>query len=236
MDIDITPFFKRYEKLVEASDQIFKQVRQTHPDCVKCYTGCSDCCNALFDLTLIEAMYINHHFNKKYTGKEKDLFIEKCNTADRKTYKLKKTAYKDFKSKMNETEILMKIAKARVRCPLLNDQQMCDLYEYRPITCRTYGIPTSIGGIGHTCGLSEFKEGISYPTLNIDKLQQQLYAISNDFTNSINTKHPKIKEILVPVSMAILTKYNEEFLGIAAATGTETDKKPTKKEDYINGE
>lgn len=218
MDIDLTPFFKKYEALASAADQVFERIRQTHPDGVKCHTGCADCCHALFDLTLIEALYINHHFNKKYDGEKKALLIEKCNLADRKIYKLKKEAYKDFKSKISETEILMKMAKERVRCPLLNDQDMCDLYEYRPITCRTYGIPTAIGGIGHTCGLSGFNEGTSYPTLNIDKLQQQLYAISSDFTNSINTKHSKIKEVLVPISMAILTEYNDEFLGIISTT------------------
>ena len=236
MNIDFTPFFKRYEEISSAADQVFARIQQTYPDCVKCHTGCADCCHALFDLTLIEALYINHHVNKKYPIGKKALLIEKCNIADRKIYKLKKAAYKDFKSKINETEILMKMATERVRCPLLNDQNMCALYEYRPITCRTYGIPTSIGGIGHTCGLSGFKEGESYSTLNIDKLQQQLYAVSSDFVNSINTKYPKIKELLVPVSMAILTEYNEEFLGIISKPDTEPDKQINEKGNVIDGE
>ncbi|RLF05538.1 MAG: YkgJ family cysteine cluster protein [Thermoprotei archaeon] len=233
MNIDFTPFFKRYEKLVSASDQVFERIKQEHSDCVKCYIGCADCCHALFDLTLIESLYINHHFNKKYSGKEKDRLIEKCNQADRKIYKLKKEAYKEFKAKKNETEILMRMAKERVRCPLLNDKQMCDLYEYRPVTCRTYGIPTSIAGLGHTCGISGFDEGKPYPTLNIDKLQQQLYAISSDFADAINTKYSQIKEILMPVSMAVITEFNEEFLGVMTPAGTENNK---KEGNNINGE
>ena len=37
----------------------FDRVRKTHAECVKCSEGCADCCHAVFDLTLIEALYLN---------------------------------------------------------------------------------------------------------------------------------------------------------------------------------
>ena len=59
MDFDFTPYFKRYESLLELADQAFQRVSKEYPESVKCRSGCSDCCHALFDLTLIEALYIN---------------------------------------------------------------------------------------------------------------------------------------------------------------------------------
>ena len=62
MDFDFTPYFEKYEKLVTASDEAFNRVKNAHADCVTCAAGCADCCHALFDLTLIEALYINHRY------------------------------------------------------------------------------------------------------------------------------------------------------------------------------
>ena len=214
MDIDFTPFFKQYEEVLAMADKVFERVKSEHPECVKCKTKCSDCCNALFDLYLIEALYINDNFNKKFKGSERERLIEKSNIADRTIYKLKRKAYKDLESGKDENEILSKMAEERVRCPLLNDDDMCDLYEYRPITCRLYGIPISIGGASHTCGLSAFAEGKQYPTVNLEKIQNKLYEISVELVREIKSKHIKLADVIVPLSMALLTIYDDEYLGI----------------------
>jgi len=215
MTIDFTPYFEKYKTIVTQVDELFARVQKEHPECVTCKIKCADCCHALFDLTLIEAIYINHQFNKIIKGKEKIRLIDRANRADRKTHMVKKRAYKNKKAGKNETEILMDIAAERVRCPLLNDNEMCDLYEYRPITCRLYGIPTSIGGRSHTCGKSGFVEGKPYPAVNLDAIQKKLYDISYEFVSEIKTKYVKMADMLVPLSMAILTDFDEEYLGIA---------------------
>ncbi len=217
MTIDFTPYFEKYKTIVTQVDELFARVQKEHPECVTCKIKCADCCHALFDLVLIEAIYINYQFNKIIKGKEKIRLIEKANRADRKTHMVKKRAYKNKKAGKNETEILMDIAAERVRCPLLNDNEMCDLYEYRPITCRLYGIPTSIGGRSHTCGKSGFIEGKQYPAVNLDAIQKKLYDISYEFVNEIKTKYVKMANMLVPLSMAILTDFDEEYLGVGSS-------------------
>jgi len=221
MTIDFTPYFEKYEAVVDMADQVFARIEKDHPECVTCKIKCADCCHALFDLTLIEAIYINYQFKKTIKGKDKIRLIEKANRADRKTHMIKRQAYKSKKAGKNETEILMDIAAERVRCPLLNDDEMCDLYEHRPITCRLYGIPTSIGGRSHTCGKSGFVEGKQYPAVNLDAIQKKLYNISNEFVREIKTKYAKMADMLVPLSMAILTDFDEEYLGIASSKKAE---------------
>lgn len=221
MKIDFTPYFKKYEAISAKADELFAKVQEEFPECVKCEIKCADCCHALFDLSLIEAIYINHRFNEIFKGTERERLIDKSNRADRKTYMIKKKAYKDKEAGKNEVEILMELAAERVRCPLLNDDEKCDLYEYRPITCRLYGMPTATGGIGHSCGKSGFIEGKQYPTANLDVVQKRLFEISAELVNNIKTKYVKMAEMLVPVSMAILTEYDEMYLGIIDDEKTE---------------
>ncbi len=228
MEIDFTPYFEKYEAIVAMAYEAFARVQNEFPECVKCKIKCDDCCYALFDLTLIEAIYINHQFNKTFKGQKKEELIEKTNRVDRKIYMIKRQAYKDKEAGKNDVEILMDMAGERARCPLLNDEKMCDLYEYRPITCRLYGIPTSIEGIGHTCGMSGFVEGKQYPTVNLDIIQKKLYEISAEFVGQIKTKYVKMAEMLVPLSMAILTDYDENHLGLADTEKTEEETRKGK--------
>jgi Fe-S-cluster containining protein len=221
MKIDFRPYFEKYRTIVKQADELFERVQKEYPECVTCKIKCADCCHALFDLTLIEAIYINYQFKKIIQGKEKRSIIEKADRADRKTHVIKKRAYDSKKAGKEETEILMDIAAERVRCPLLNDDEQCDLYEYRPITCRLYGIPTSIGGRSHTCGKSGFVEGKPYPAVNLDAIQKRLYDISNEFVREIKTKYVKMADMLVPLSMAILTDFDEEYLGVASPKNAE---------------
>jgi Fe-S-cluster containining protein len=214
MDIDFEPFFKEYEALLALADKTFEKLHQDYSDLVKCKVECADCCYAMFDLPLIEALYINFHFNRRFQGKRKQDYLEAVNRIDRQIHKIKRKANRDLGAGKSEEEILTDLATARVRCPLLNDQNQCDLYGFRPLTCRLYGIPTQIGGKSRTCTLSGFKAGEKYQTVNIDVLQKKLYQLSERLARAIQSKYAGLGEILVPLSMALLTEYDETYLGV----------------------
>ncbi|MEW5908212.1 MAG: YkgJ family cysteine cluster protein [Thermodesulfobacteriota bacterium] len=214
MKIDLTPFYRKIEELAKLADATVERVKTEYPEQVRCIPGCADCCHALFDLTLAEALYINHQFALKFQGEKKSELLEKANRADRQAFKLKKKAYQDYKKGKKETEIVLEMANERIECPLLSAEDLCELYDHRPITCRFYGIPTLIGGMTHTCGRSEFEEGVSYPTVKLDRIQTRLMDISREIVREIDSKYGTMGEMLVPLSMALLTDYTEEYLGI----------------------
>lgn len=230
MGYDFSPYFKKYEALVSQANAAFDRVKNAHSECVKCEEKCADCCFALFDLTLIEALYIHHKFHEKYQDAGKADLLEKSNRADRRIYKIKRQAYKDMQDGKNEGEILAALALERVRCPLLNEKDLCDLYEDRPLTCRFYGIPTSIGGAGHTCGKSGFQPGEKYPTVNLDAVHSRLQQISAELLRDIKSKNIKLADLLVPVSSAVVLDFNDVFLGIAEEPSeTVPPKSPSRK-------
>lgn len=217
--MELDGYFKKYEALVQQVDAAFDKVKEAYGECVTCKVGCSDCCHALFDLTLIEAIYIKNKFDAKFADENRQAIIDKANKADREVYKIKRKAHKEFEGGRSENEILEEMAKIKVRCPLLDEEDKCALYEARPITCRLYGVPTVIGGQGHTCGLSNFKPGESYPTVKLDAIHDKLHEISLELAQGIKSRYPKLAEMLVPLSMAMLTDYTESYLGV----GEETD-------------
>jgi Fe-S-cluster containining protein len=223
MTQDMEPFFEEYRLLAATAEKTFETVKASFPDYVKCRPKCTDCCYAIFDISLIEALIINLAFNSTFEGKAKYDMVEKANRIDRKLHQIKRSAYKEFQGGKDENSILTDISKIKIRCPLLNDQDMCDLYESRPITCRLYGIPTAIGGKGRTCGLSGFKAGESYPTVQLEKIHSKLYDISNAMIHVIGSRHTRMGELLMPVSMAILTDFNEEYMGIDAGDDSEKE-------------
>ncbi|MDP3425993.1 MAG: thiamine pyrophosphate-binding protein, partial [Humidesulfovibrio sp.] len=180
MALDFSEFFKKYEAIITESDQVFGTVRARYADNVRCEKGCSDCCHALFDLTLVEALFLNTVFNARFKGKDRTRILKRADEADRQVHRLKRDAFRAVKDGQNAQEILLEMAKVRVRCPLLDDQGLCEMYDARPVTCRIYGVPTAIGGEAHTCGKSAFEKGKAYPTVYLDRIQDRLYALSHE--------------------------------------------------------
>lgn len=216
MALDFTEYFKKYETIIGEADAAFQAVRSQAGDRVRCKETCSDCCHALFDLTLIEALYLNHHFNQTYSGLVRSRILERADEADRASYRLKREMFKASQGGVSTEEILLQAAQAKVRCPLLNDDDLCDLYAFRPVTCRIYGVPTAIGGQAHSCRHSGFEPGGKYPTVFLDKLQDRLYLLSHELAGSLKTRYRELGSVLVPVSMALLTAYDEDYLGLTA--------------------
>lgn len=214
MNTDFSLFYERYRALRDKADAAFARTQGLHPDLVRCSLGCADCCWALFDLSLIEAMYINHRFGIAFSGARRDALLARCNQADRVIYRIKRRAYQRLSSGGGEDAIIRAMARERVPCPMLTDQNRCAIYSFRPITCRLYGVPLRIGAESHTCGLSGFQKGVAYPTVLVDVLQNRLADLSNDMIERIESRHLRMGSLLVPLSMALLTTYDDSYLGV----------------------
>jgi Fe-S-cluster containining protein len=147
-----------------AIDEAFAKVRENFPEEVRCGQGCDDCCHAVFDVSLVEALGVLAMFKglpeetrSQITGNA----VEAMN------------AWEALVDNSN-----LDIATARISCPLLSDSGQCQCYEVRPVNCRSYGVPTVIDKAGHVCGLSGFKKGVDYPTIDLQQVQNALLEMS----------------------------------------------------------
>jgi Fe-S-cluster containining protein len=214
MALDFKKHFVQYEALVQMVDGVFNRVKEEFPKEVFCREKCSDCCYAIFDLTLVEALYLNHRFNETFSGNARNEVIEIAGKTDRALVRLKREAFRKVQNGADQLEIVAQMSQERVRCPLLGKDDLCVLYDHRPITCRVYGIPTSTAGASHICGRTNFVQGKPYPTLNMDKIYTQLQLISAQLIKDIHSTKIRMHEMLIPVSMALITDFTEEYLGV----------------------
>ena len=191
--------FQGYEILVDQADRAFHDMREKHGTCIKCERHCSDCCHAVFGLFLIEAAYIKKHFDA-LGSEEKKAALLKCSRADRALKRLEKMLETHEGDPQMQSYIM---ARERIPCPLLNDDQDCIVYLHRPITCRVYGIPTRILGKARVCGKSGFKGGESYPVFDLDVVHRSLYGLSAELLTSAGGDDPEEASLLISVSRAI---------------------------------
>lgn len=230
MNFDLAVFFAEYELLVSKVDSVFDRVVTNFPSEVKCAQGCSDCCHAVFDISLIEALYINNKFSQLSDMRRNEILIA-ADKIDRRAQVLKRNASRES-GKIDSTQILDRISRERLRCPLLNADDTCALYEFRPITCRLYGIPLEIGGKSHSCGFSGFEPGKQYPAVKIERIQDTLVALSNKVLDSLHSSYHDFRLMHVPVSTALMTVYSEEYFGLHGKTLPVEDNAGESGRDY----
>lgn len=230
LDSVLDPIFAEYESLLRDCNALFAHIQKRYPECVKCKTGCSDCCHAVFDLSLVEALALNRHFERLPEAQRTPL-MQAAEKVDRPLTKLKRDYYKSVrdagaqeKATQEEAEkaaesavanVLDQAAHARIPCPLLLPDDTCALYAFRPVTCRLYGVPCQIGENSHVCGKTGFVQGTAYPTVQMEKIQNRLDDLSLAIQENLHSRYDELHQVYVPVSMALLTNYDENYLGIA---------------------
>ncbi|GFK94023.1 hypothetical protein NNJEOMEG_01861 [Fundidesulfovibrio magnetotacticus] len=217
IDADFSDIFERYEALCAEVDAVFQKVKAACPEQVRCEVSCSDCCHAPFDVTLVEALYLNKRFNELFPkGDERYRITVAANRSDREHYRLKHKAWKAHGAGVPDERIVESFAAERIRCALLSQDERCEFYDVRPVTCRLYGAPLNVGGKLRVCGKSGFQPGGKYPAVNIARIQERLFELSREIVERVGGRFDYLQDMLVPVSMAVLTDYNDEFFGLGA--------------------
>jgi len=210
--MDIKKFsylFDPYEQLVREADRAFQEIKEKYPEYVKCKIQCSDCCYAIFGLFLIEAFFLRYDFEN--LDKEiKEKALERAKQADEELGKIQKRL-KDFKDDPQMLNYIL--ARGRIRCPLLSEENKCILYPYRPITCRVYGVPILIRGNLRVCYKSGFKKGEKYTAYNLDNTYKELYSLSKELIKVAGAKDDSNASLMISVSKAISTPMEKIAIG-----------------------
>jgi len=206
--MDFSYLFEPYDSIVSRADDAFQQRGREFPECIRCEPHCADCCHAVFGLFLIEAVFLKHDFDQLNQA-EREAALQRGHDADEALEKLEGTV-RSFKD--DPQMISYALARARIRCPLLNDQNECILYPYRPITCRVYGIPTKVRGVSRVCGKAGFKKEETYPVFDLDEVHRELYQLSKELLQGAGHKDLERASLLLSVSKVIKTPV-EELIG-----------------------
>ena len=138
----------QYGSLLKEVDAWFAEASAAHPEQIRCGKGCSGCCRALFDITLLDALYLQQGVLKlSETVRERVLARAELRVAGIRAqwpefaqpYLLNHRSEEEWQQLMPEDD--------ETPCVLLDDTGHCLVYEYRPMTCRLHGLPLiDVGG------------------------------------------------------------------------------------------
>ncbi|GBF35693.1 glutamate synthase large chain [Desulfocucumis palustris] len=198
--------FQAYESLVAKAESSFQGMEKEYGDCIKCKIQCSDCCHSIFGLFSIESAYLSHHFSRLDRKLRREI-LSRCEKTDRELLELEKRLKEAHGE--DQQALLSAIARERVRCPLLNDENKCSMYQHRPITCRVYGMPTVIGGKMHACWKAGFERGKQYPAFDLDGMYRELYGLSKEFLARAGNMDEERASLLLSVSKSVSTPLEE---------------------------
>lgn len=139
---------EQYGGLLKEVDAWFTNASANYPEQIRCGKGCSGCCRALFDITLLDALYLQQGLiDLPHAVKERVLSKAELRVASIRTlwpefshpYLLNHRTEEEWQELMPEDD--------ETPCILLDGNGICLVYDWRPMTCRLHGLPLiDIGG------------------------------------------------------------------------------------------
>ena len=131
-----------YGLLLKEVDEWFTHASSLAGPEVSCRKGCSACCRGLFDITLLDACYLNKGLDKLAEidkeavlkrAEDRLVSLQKLWPEFTLPYLLNYRPEEDWEDLMPEED--------ETPCVLLGADGNCLVYDYRPMTCRLNGLP-----------------------------------------------------------------------------------------------
>ncbi len=139
---------KQYGKLLAEVDSWFTGAAAAYPEEIRCGKGCSDCCRALFDITLLDALFLQQGFRKLAPDVREKVLAEAESRVAALQRQWPELAHPYLLNHRSEDEWQELMPEGdETPCLLLDNDGHCLVYENRPMTCRLHGLPLiDIGG------------------------------------------------------------------------------------------
>jgi Fe-S-cluster containining protein len=136
------------DRLGTLTEQWFHRAAASLPGRLPCRQGCSRCCVGLFAITILDAERIraglktlSPAIQAAITSKAQEQIDQLEAAAPRLTQALHIDEWSDSELDRLSDQF------GHLPCPALNAEGACRVYPYRPITCRTMGIPEEREGL-----------------------------------------------------------------------------------------
>jgi len=132
----------RYGELLREVDRWFSGCILRHGDRIACGQGCSACCRGLFDITILDALYLRSGIDALPEATKQSLRLKAtgrlaalsaCNPSFAEPWILNRIPEEEWEELMPEAD--------ETPCLLLGEDGSCLVYGQRPMTCRLNGIP-----------------------------------------------------------------------------------------------
>jgi Fe-S-cluster containining protein len=193
-------------RLAGKTDQWFQRASAVLLSQVPCRAGCSHCCIGLFPVTRLDADLLREGLAQlpaqqqariQRRASEQVRALEGTNPRLRSSYSLEGWSDKDIDRAVSDFD--------DVACPALGEDGLCALYAYRPLTCRSMGIPTESEGIVNgACSIQTFVPIVRLSS-SLKAEEQELAGREAEELSGHQAAILKGEEILLPHAFLDLT-------------------------------
>jgi Fe-S-cluster containining protein len=134
--------------LAVKTDDWFKRANAALLSQVPCHAGCSHCCIGPFPITQLDVSLLQEGLQR--LTPDRRVYIEgraaeQVSALESAQPKLKESPYLD---RWPDSDIDRLVTEFHdYPCPALDEDGLCTLYEHRPLTCRSMGIPIEEKGV-----------------------------------------------------------------------------------------
>ncbi len=137
----IQRILQQYQALLSTVDDWFDRCKSIKGDQIHCVSGCSACCRGLFDITLLDACLLQTGFARLPEARRTSVLLK----AEERLLQLQ-SEWPDLQHPylLNHLpdELWTEMPEGdETPCPLLDKNGRCLVYAYRPMICRTHGLP-----------------------------------------------------------------------------------------------
>lgn len=138
-----------YKRVLARADAFFREVMREQPQNLQCGRGCSLCCHGLFEIGSADVPLLAEGLASAHPSRRKAIIRRAAEIVAASQHPNLREA-----STLAKEEFFNRTAD--VPCPSLNDRGECQLYEHRPLVCRTFGLPLRNGDeyFGDVCELN----------------------------------------------------------------------------------
>ena len=130
---------EKYGELLVRVDEWFSSCRSRFPDEIACGRECSACCRGLFDITLLDALFLRRGFDNLPEDVRRSVLLR----AEERLGRIRET-WPEFAPPYilnSRPEEEWDQIDNDNPCVLLGSDGLCLVYDHRPLTCRLHGLP-----------------------------------------------------------------------------------------------
>lgn len=142
------PDRSRLASLARKTDDWFERANAALLSQVPCRAGCSHCCIGPFPITQLDVGLLQEGLKSLSPDQRERIerrASEQVSALEAAYPRLRRSRYLD---RWPDTDIDRVVSDFhRYPCPALSEDGLCTLYESRPLTCRSMGLPTEEGGM-----------------------------------------------------------------------------------------
>ena len=138
-----------YKEILTKADEFFGSVTRAQSQNLQCGRGCSLCCYGLFEIGSGDVPVIAEGLAKLHPSRRRKIIRKAMGLIASSSHpNLRECSPEEKEAFFDRT--------ASVACPSLSESGECQIYESRPLVCRTFGLPLKNGEeyIGDVCELN----------------------------------------------------------------------------------